>query len=415
MPTWLTAPGDLGLARPTSPGDLDIDGDLYARAVRGMSALSHATTCRWPRAAAGCCATLGGAAAADAAAAAAAGGAPRGCRLGLRHSKAPRRRGDPPPLRRVEPFYEWVLGPSMAYTCAVYPTEDATLEEAQYAKYDLVARKLGLKPGMRLLDVGCGWGGMVMHAAEHYGVQALGVTLSRAAGRVGAEGDRRGGPRPSSPRSATWTTATSPRPASTRSARSASPSTSAWRNCPSYFALPARQAAARRPAAQPLHHPPDDHEPAIDTARLHRPLRLPRRRADRLGHASSREMQDAGFEVRHEENLREHYAHDARGWCANLDEHWDEAVAEVGEGTARVWRLYMAGSRLGFERNKIQLHQVLGVKLDDDGRPACRCGRRSSRRSRAEPDAQGTYGRRGTGGRTPPVDSAARAVLTSQS
>src|ERR1700744_331610 len=76
-------------------------------------------------------------------------------------------------------FYEWVLGPSMAYTCACYPTEDATLEEAQFYKHDLVARKIGLRPGMRLLDVGCGWGGMVMHAAREYGVKALGVTLSR--------------------------------------------------------------------------------------------------------------------------------------------------------------------------------------------------------------------------------------------
>jgi cyclopropane-fatty-acyl-phospholipid synthase len=75
-------------------------------------------------------------------------------------------------------FYEWVLGPSMAYTCACFPKPDATLEEAQEYKFDLVARKLALKPGMRLLDVGCGWGGMVMHAAREYGVKALGVTLS---------------------------------------------------------------------------------------------------------------------------------------------------------------------------------------------------------------------------------------------
>ena len=76
-------------------------------------------------------------------------------------------------------FYEMVLGPSMAYTCAVYPDTDASLETAQYTKHDLVARKLALEPGMRLLDVGCGWGGMVMHAAEQYGVKSLGVTLSR--------------------------------------------------------------------------------------------------------------------------------------------------------------------------------------------------------------------------------------------
>ena len=76
-------------------------------------------------------------------------------------------------------FYEHVLGPSMTYTCAVFPTEDATLEEAQATKYDLVARKLDLQPGQRLLDLGCGWGGMVRHAAREYGVHALGVTLSR--------------------------------------------------------------------------------------------------------------------------------------------------------------------------------------------------------------------------------------------
>src|SRR5207245_9516653 len=76
-------------------------------------------------------------------------------------------------------FYEMVLGPSMAYTCAVYPREAATLEEARYEKFDLVCRKLGLRPGMRLLDVGCGWGGMVIHAAKRYGVKALGVMLPK--------------------------------------------------------------------------------------------------------------------------------------------------------------------------------------------------------------------------------------------
>src|SRR5262249_48890460 len=70
-------------------------------------------------------------------------------------------------------------------------------------------------------------------------------------------------------------------------------------------------------------------------------------------------MQDNGFEVRHEENLREHYARTLAAWCANLDAHWDEAVEEVGEGHARVWRLYMAASRAGFERRTIELHQVL--------------------------------------------------------
>jgi cyclopropane-fatty-acyl-phospholipid synthase len=71
--------------------------------------------------------------------------------------------------------------------------------------------------------------------------------------------------------------------------------------------------------------------------------------------------------VRHEENLREHYALTLAGWCRNLQTNWDECVAEVGEGTARVWGLYMAGSRLGFETNTVQLHQVLAVKVAPDG------------------------------------------------
>ena len=76
-------------------------------------------------------------------------------------------------------------------------------------------------------------------------------------------------------------------------------------------------------------------------------------------------MTNTGFEVRHEENLREHYAMTLKGWCENLDDNWDAAVAEVGIGTARVWRLYMAASRVGFDINQIQLHQMLAVKLDN--------------------------------------------------
>jgi cyclopropane-fatty-acyl-phospholipid synthase len=79
------------------------------------------------------------------------------------------------------------------------------------------------------------------------------------------------------------------------------------------------------------------------------------------------EMNDAGFEIRHEENLREHYALTLRDWGGNLEQHWDEAVAEVGIGRARVWRLYMAACRLGFELDNIQLHQMLGVKLGEHG------------------------------------------------
>ena len=86
-----------------------------------------------------------------------------------------------------------------------------------------------------------------------------------------------------------------------------------------------------------------------------------------VGPAHRRAIEDQGFEVRHEENLREHYALTLVHWSRNLEEHWDEAVAEVGLGKARVWRLYLAASRLGFDRNMIQLHQVLLVVPDEHG------------------------------------------------
>ena len=168
----------------------------------------------------------------------------------------------------------------MTYTCAVFPTEDATLEQAQHYKYDLVARKLGLEPGMRLLDVGCGWGGMVRHAAQQYGVKALGVTLSREQATWAQEKIKEMGldhlaeVRHSDYREVTETGF---------DAVSSIGLTEhiGVRNYPAYFGVPARPAAPAGPAAQPLHHPPA--QPAPGDRRVHRPLRLPRRRADRLG------------------------------------------------------------------------------------------------------------------------------------
>ena len=84
-------------------------------------------------------------------------------------------------------FYEWVLGPSMAYTCAVYPTTDTSLEQAQEEKFDLVCRKLELKPGMRVLDIGCGWGGFTLHAVKNYGVSVIGATLSQQQAAYGQQ------------------------------------------------------------------------------------------------------------------------------------------------------------------------------------------------------------------------------------
>ena len=181
-------------------------------------------------------------------------------------------------------FYEMVLGPSMTYTCAVYPDADATLEEAQDYKYDLVARKLDLKPGMRLLDVGCGWGGMVRFAAREYGVKALGVTLSVEQASWAKQAiDREGLADLAEVRHSDYRDVLE----GDFDAISSIGLTEhiGVRQYPALLRLPQGQAPPAGPAAQPLHHPPA--QPAQGDRRVHRPLRLPRRRADRASAGSS--------------------------------------------------------------------------------------------------------------------------------
>src|SRR5580700_8261452 len=262
-------------------------------------------------------------------------------------------------------FYEWVLGPSMAYTCACYPREDASLEEAQAYKFDLVARKIGLREGMRLLDVGCGWGGMVMHAAREYGVKALGATLSaQQAAWAQAAIEREGLSGLAEVRHMDYRDV----PETGFDAVSSIGLTEhiGKQNLPAYFAF---LFGKLKTGGRLLNHcitRPDNIEPAIRKRGFINRYVFPDGELEGPGYLISL-MHDAGFEVRHEENLREHYAKTLAAWCANLDAHWDEAVEEVGQGTARVWRLYMAGSRLGFDHNVVQLHQILGVKLQADG------------------------------------------------
>jgi cyclopropane-fatty-acyl-phospholipid synthase len=353
-----TAPGTLGLARAYVTGELEVDGDVYdvlnAMADLTLHDLTPKEQVRLAR---------------------------KLFPVWLRHRQPIPELEYRPPGRLHSKFrdskaishhydvsnrfYEWVLGPSMAYTCAVYATKDTTLEEAQAAKHELVAQKLALKPGMRLLDVGCGWGGMVMHAAAEHGVKALGVTLSRnQAEWAQAEIERRGLSGLAEVRHLDYRDA----PESEFDAISSIGLTEhiGKANLPSYFAsLHARL----KPGGRLLNHCiTQPHTPP--TRRLDPFIAryvFPDGQLEPVGDLIS-VMNDTGFEIRHEENLREHYALTLAGWCANLEEHWEEAVAEVGLGRARVWRLYMAASRLGFERDNIQLHQVLGVKLRERGR-----------------------------------------------
>jgi cyclopropane-fatty-acyl-phospholipid synthase len=283
---------------------------------------------------------------------------------GFRHSKARDAEAISHHYDVSNTFYEWILGPSMTYTCACYPEDQSTLEEAQAHKYDLVAQKLNLQPGMRLLDVGCGWGGMVRHAAKHYGVQALGVTLSRQQAEWAAKAIAEDG----------LTGSAEVRFSDYRDVREGN------FDAVSSIGLTEHIGAAKlgeyftflrskvRPEGRLLNHcitRPTTTEPVHIRGFIDRYV-FPDGELEGVGRIIS-EMQDNGFEVRHEENLREHYARTLHGWCDNLDAHWDEAVREVGIGRAKVWALYMAGSRLGFERRTIELHQVLGVRVGDNG------------------------------------------------
>jgi cyclopropane-fatty-acyl-phospholipid synthase len=263
-------------------------------------------------------------------------------------------------------FYEWVLGPTMAYTCACYPTETATLEEAQEYKFDLVSRKLALKPGMRLLDVGCGWGGMVMHAAREYGVKALGVTLSEQQALWAQQAIKEAGledlaeVRHLDYRDVSETDfdAISSIGITEHIGKA---------NVPGYFSF---LNGKLKTGGRMLNHcitRPDNSVPSIKKEGFINRYVFPDGELEGPGWLVGT-MNDHGFEIRHEENIREHYSKTLAAWCANLDAHWDEAVAEVGQGTARVWRLYMAGSQFGFDTNVVQLHQILGVKLHADGR-----------------------------------------------
>jgi cyclopropane-fatty-acyl-phospholipid synthase len=268
-------------------------------------------------------------------------------------------------------FYRLVLGPSMTYSCAAFSSEHDSLELAQQNKYELVCRKLGLQPGMRLLDVGCGWGSMVIHAAKHHGVRAVGVTISREqyeyarhavidAGlehmveiRLQDYRDIADGP------------------------FDAISSIGMFEHVglsqlEEYFV---RLKSLLREEGRLLNHqigrPPGNIRFGRERTDLNprgfvQRYVFPDGELHEVGDLAH-SMQTVGFEVRHIESLREHYARTLRFWGDNLDDQWTRAATMVGEGRARVWKLYMAGSAVLFDANLLQIHQVLAVNVSPTG------------------------------------------------
>ncbi|SCL28477.1 cyclopropane-fatty-acyl-phospholipid synthase [Micromonospora nigra] len=363
----LTAPGDLGMARAYVSGDLALDGVHPGDPYEALRILKDELRVRTPAVAEVVHLVRG------------LGwerllpppvppqeALPRWRRVmnGLRHSRARDSTAISHHYDVSNAFYERVLGESMTYTCAVFHRPTDTLEQAQTAKYELVAQKLALRPGMRLLDVGCGWGGMVRHAAREYGVQALGVTLSGAQARwARAAIEREGLTGLAEVRHLDYRDA--PREQFDAVSSIGLTEHIGVRNYPAYFGFLRDRL---RPGGRLLNHcitRADNRAPHRSGAFIDRYV-FPDGELAGPGRLIS-EIHDVGLEVQHEENLRRHYALTLAGWCRNLVANWDACLSEVGPGTARVWGLYMAGSRLAFERNAIQLHQVLATRTGPDG------------------------------------------------
>jgi cyclopropane-fatty-acyl-phospholipid synthase len=357
----LTAPGELGVGRAYVAGELDVEGDVFAAlaALRDRVPDVRAFDARrW-----GEVLRLVGSDVAR-----------RGRRRlpippeearlrGRRHSRARDAAAIAHHYDVSNAFYRMVLGPSMTYSCAVWASPDVTLEDAQAAKYELVCRKLGLEPGMRLLDVGCGWGGMVMHAAANHGVRAVGVTLSRRqaewAGKAVAE--------------AGLADRVEIRYQDYRDVRDGPFDAISSIGMFEHVGLSQLAVYFRglrrllRPGGRLLNHgisrPPNAGRTRFRRNSFIDRYVFPDGELHEIGAVVSA-IQGRGLEVRHVESLREHYALTLRAWVRNLEDHWDEAVAEVGPGRARVWRLYMAASALNFEAGSSQVHQVLAVRAD---------------------------------------------------
>lgn len=290
---------------------------------------------------------------------------------GRRHSPARDRSAVQYHYDVSDAFYRLFLGPSMVYSCAYFARPEASLEEAQEAKLELVCRKLDLQRGERLLDVGCGWGGLIAHAVQRYGVGGLGITLSEhqltaARARLAALGADGMEVRAADYRQLDG---------DSRFDKVASVGMMEHvgsERLDAYFEAMFR---ALKPGGFFLNHA----IAALPTPRQTIPW-LSREGGSfirryifpdselipvaRVAEAAEK----AGFEVRDLESLREHYAETLAHWLHRLEQGFEEAVRLVGEERARAWRLYLASSSVAFRLGEISVFQLLLVRPGEDGR-----------------------------------------------
>jgi cyclopropane-fatty-acyl-phospholipid synthase len=255
-------------------------------------------------------------------------------------------------------FYRLLLGPSMVYSCAYFADPEESLEAAQEHKLDLICRKLRLTAGERLLDIGCGWGSLLIHAARNYGVHGVGVTLSveqakLARERVAAAGlDDRIEIRVSDYREI----ADGP----FDKIASVGMYEHVGRGELARYTKTVHELL--RPGGLFLNHGIArlfSEPPASDTF-LYRYV-FPDGELSPVTDVMTA-MQESGLEVRDAESLREHYTLTLRAWLANLAAHRSVAERDIGVGRERVWRLYMLGSALGFADGDVTVYQVLTAR-----------------------------------------------------
>jgi cyclopropane-fatty-acyl-phospholipid synthase len=352
-------PNDLGLARAYVSGDLDVNGDLYDALGRTASLIWRAPdlTGLPIRAVATDLLRLG-----------ILGKQPKPppeemVMTGARHSRRRDRQAISHHYDVGNDFYRIVLGDSMVYSCAYWTSTDATygLADAQRDKLDLICRKLDLRPGMRLLDVGCGWGSLALHAAREYGVGVVGITLSNEqADHARKQVAEAGLTEQIDIRVQDYRELDDgPFDAISSIGMAEHVGIGAYREYAAILfgqlkaggRLLNHQIAAIRPKPRL-----DSHRRSFIDAYV-----FPDGELAPLG-TTVTALEDAGFEVRDVHALREHYARTLRAWVANLEAHWAQAVRLTSPGRARVWRLYMAASALAFEHGRIGVNQVLAVK-----------------------------------------------------
>jgi cyclopropane-fatty-acyl-phospholipid synthase len=279
---------------------------------------------------------------------------------GTLHSKERDRQAIVYHYDRSNDFYKLWLDRQMVYSCAYFSTPDESLDVAQERKLDYICRKLRLHPGERLLDIGCGWGGLIMYAAQHYGVEALGITLSQQQVIWARERIREAGLEDRC-RVELWDYR------EVKGTYDKLVSVGMFEHIgeallPIYF----KQAwQLLRPGGVFLNHgiaasatAPSRPEPSFVSRYV-----FPDGELVPIS-TTLKAAEVNGFEVRDLESLREHYVYTLRNWVSRLEEHADEAKRATDEVTYRIWRLYMAGSAHGFQKGMLNLYQALLVKPD---------------------------------------------------